>query len=97
MTMKKAIAIPKGAAFTVTSGIYSDYFVQGVFRALVEIDAEALRDQWIKDHPEQAADYRFREGDFLASISSMMEPIECWELHLGNYSRASELFVDKPA
>lgn len=91
----KAETIPAGAIFTVTSGCYSDYYVRGVFRAKQPIDAEKLRDEWVIKHPEQANNYQFDESAFLASLAPMIETIDCWELHLGNYSRASELNVDK--
>ena len=54
------LPIPKGAIFTVTAGCCSDYSVDGVFRAVEEIDVAALRDAWLSAHPEQVGDYEFQ-------------------------------------
>lgn len=87
--------IPKGALFTVTTGEYSDYCVQGVFRALKEIDAEALRAKWLRHYPEQAVDYRFDDAAFLADMArkGLIEDVESWEFHISSYSKASEMYV----
>lgn len=87
--------IPAGVLFTVTTGEYSDYGVSGVFRALAPIDASALREEWLAEHPEQREDYRFREGAFLGWVArkGFLEPVDCFEWHLCDYSRASEMSV----
>lgn len=89
--------IPAGAIFTVTTGCYSDYFVRGVFRAVKEIDADALRAEWLALHPDQAGNYKFQESDFLAWASSrgLFEPVDSWEWHLADYSRMSEMTINK--
>lgn len=94
--MRQLVPIPKGATFTVTSGAYSDFTVQGVFRALAEIDVERLRDEWLQAHPEQRETYSFNDRGFLSSMASLMEPIECWELHLCDYANAAEISVSQP-
>ena len=62
----RMIPIPAGAIFTVTSGEYSDFSVRGVFRALKEIDADALVDAYLFEHPDNRGHYRFEEATFLA-------------------------------
>ena len=94
--MSKLVPIPKGATFTVTSGCYSDFTVQGVFRALAEIDVERLRAEWLEAHPEQRGQYKFNDSGFLTSIASLMEPVKSWELHLCDYSNADEMHVSRP-
>jgi hypothetical protein len=94
--MSKQVPIPKGATFTVTSGCYSDFMVQGVFLARAEIDVERLRDEWLAAHPEQNKQYSFNDSGFLASMAALMEPIESWELHLCDYSNADEIRVSQP-
>ena len=94
--MSKLVPIPKGATFTVTSGCYSDFTVQGVFRALAEIDVDRLRGEWLAAHPEQRQQYSFNDSGFLLSMASLMEPIETWELHLCDYSNADEINVTQP-
>jgi hypothetical protein len=92
---KKLVPIPKGALFTVTTGCYSDYSVCGVFRALAEIDCEALREEWLRKNPEQAGDYKFNESGFLAANAHLMEPLECWDWHLADYATINEMDVNK--
>lgn len=87
--------IPAGALFTVTQGAYSDFCIEGVFRAKEEIPVHYLLQAWLKEHPEQKEDYRFEDDEFFKSIAHMMEPVECWELHLSDYSKASTLSVEK--
>ena len=52
----KMATIPAGSLFTVSTGEYSDYDVKGVFRAVADIDPNALRDEWIAAHMDQADD-----------------------------------------
>ena len=87
--------IPAGAYFTVSTGVYSDYYVSGIFRALKDIDANVLRSQWLKDHPDNVAGYRFDEIAFLAWVvrEGLLEPVPSFEWHLCDYSRASEMRV----
>ena len=87
--------IPAGAYLTVSTGEYSDYSVSGVFRALKNIDADALRAQWLKDHPDNIEHYRFDEDAFLAWVAKegFLEPVPSFEWHLCDYSRASEMRV----
>ena len=87
------VVIPRGAIFTITSGECSDYYVRGVFKALKDIDALALRDAYLIKHPEQTEDYKFRDDQFIAELARerFMKEIECWELHTCDYHRASEM------
>jgi len=93
----KMLPIPAGSLFTVTSGEYSDYSVRGVFRALAAINADALRSEYLAERPEQAVEYCFREDQFLGWVArkGLIEAVDCFEWHLCNYSRASEMDVSK--
>jgi len=95
--MKKMMTIPKGSLLTITSGVYSDYSVRGVFRALKDIDGDALRGVWLRNHPEQAEEYRFKEDDFLAWLAreGYIEDVPSWEFHLSSYSSSSEMWISK--
>ena len=97
--MGKLKKIPKGSLLTITSGAYSSYCVQGVFRALDTIDAELLRSEWLEAHPEQSEPYKFDEPGFLADIArrALLEPVDCWELHLCDYASADDMDVSKIA
>jgi hypothetical protein len=91
------IPIPAGALFTITTGDYSDYSIHGVFRALREINADALQETWLTNHPEQRVHYNFREDEFLAWIAreGYMEAVNCFEWHLCDYSSVGEMTVRK--
>ena len=54
MTEKRAVPIPKGAIFTISTGACSDYVVEGVYRALTEIDADDLMQEWLYSNPGTA-------------------------------------------
>lgn len=86
--MQKAIPIPQGALFTITTGCYSDYQVSGVFKALKEIDTDKLKEAWIAVHPEQSARHEFEDAAFLADCvrQGLFEQVECWEWHTETYS-----------
>lgn len=87
--------IPAGSLLTITTGIYSDYSVHGVFKALQDIDANALRAEWLVLHPEQAQDYSFNEDAFLGWLArrNFIEALDCFEFHLSDYSRADTMEV----
>ena len=93
--MIKIVPIPKGKLLTVSSGIYSDYTVHGIFRATKEIDLEVLRAAYLERNPEQAERYMFREEQFLNELTrdGFLEPLESWEMYLGEYSTAEEMGV----
>lgn len=89
--------IPAGSLLTVSTGEYSDYSVHGVFRAVKDIDASQLLDEWIAAHPEEEESYCFEYGNFLADVvrQGLLEPIESWEWHLADYFRHTEMSVAK--
>jgi hypothetical protein len=82
MTRKLQTPIPAGALFTVTTGIYSDYYVRGVFRAKEELNVATLIETWLADHPNQKDSYLFDEIAFIRSFIDKIEPVECLEFWL---------------
>lgn len=96
MAEKEMVTIPAGSLLTVSSGTYSDYSITGVFRAKADIDAAALLDEWLRLHPEQAKEYRFREHEFMGWVArkDLLEAIPCFEWHITDYSNASDMCVD---
>lgn len=91
----KMVPIPAGALFTVSVGEYSDYRVSVVFHALAEIDAEALRAEWLREHPEQGDAYSFEYDAFLAWVlgKGLREPVSSYEWHPADCRNASEMTV----
>src|SRR5512139_289415 len=97
-TVSKAVPIPQGALFTITTGEYSDYTVHGVFRALKEIDMDALRKQWLRNHPEQKEMHTFDEHQFLAAMTrrGLFKPVKSWNWHLGDYGNIDRMRTRGP-
>jgi hypothetical protein len=88
----KKMVIPKGALFSVTSGYYSDFTVQGVFRAKEDIDCDALAKEWMsqwqaehKNDTWMSPNYHFREGEFLMWVTAkgLLESVDSFTWHLG--------------
>lgn len=77
--------IPKDTLFTITSGVYSDYEVHGVFRAVKSLNTAMLRIDYLCAHPEQRG-VGFRERDFLGWLArqNLIEPVESMEWFLGD-------------
>jgi hypothetical protein len=81
------MVIPAGSLLTISSGEYSDYIVQGVFRAVRDIDAEALRAEWLAvqpEHPFPNTDITFDLYGFLGWITrkGLLEPVDSfnWDM-----------------
>lgn len=90
--------IPKGAFLTISTGAYSSYSVQGVFRAIETIDADALRTEYLTDNPDQRERYHFDDSAFLAWVArkGLIDPIPSFEWHLSDYSDADDMDVTGP-
>ena len=96
--VKKHTVIPAGSTFTVPTGAYSDYTVQGVFRALQDIDPDEIVAKWLEKHPDQAESYHFDESKFLAEVfrAGLFEHVPSFEWHLCDYSEISAMEVVPP-
>lgn len=82
---KRMAIIPAGSLLTVSTGEYSDYSVRGVFRAKSDIDADALRQEWLKDNPVNEENYWFfNEDQFLGWVCrlGLLDPVDCFEWHI---------------
>lgn len=92
---KRMIPIPEGSLLMITAGEYSDYGAYGVFRAKVTIDADAIREQWMTDHPEQAKGYRFEEHAFIGWLikTGHIEPVAYFDWYLGECGSTTEMEV----
>ncbi len=96
VTNKTPNIIPTGALFTVSTGVYSDYTVHGVFRALRDIDTAALLQAWLEAHPRQKKSYAFEDSDFLADAyrHGYFEPVVSREWHLEDYGSSDEMYLN---
>lgn len=77
--------IPVGHHLAITTGRHSDYGLEGVYVALKSIDVNAELAAYIAAFPERASD--IKPSLFLAWLHgrSLLERIDCFELHLGGY------------
>ena len=92
---KKLLLIPAGTVFTISTGVYSDYIIQGVFRALKLIDANQLKVSWVEAHPDQTGHYDFNESSFIGMLAKegYMEDIPSMEFHICDYGDVEEMNV----
>ena len=87
--------IPEGSLVRVSSGSYSDYTVDGVYRALKEIDPNLMIRGWLEAHPEQSEKYDFEYYHFLEWLveTGFLRPVDSIEWHLCDYSDSEEMSV----
>lgn len=95
---KTMVPIPAGSMVVITEGAYSDYTVQNLYRAKVDIDANAMLRDYLIEHPDQRSDYTFDNDKFMAWLATkdLLEPLPYYEWHLTDYSSAEEMDVIKP-
>lgn len=80
---REAVTIPEGAIFTITAGAYSDFRVEGVFRALKPIPELHARATFsAAGSIEKALATMAREG--------LMEPVHSFELWLDENTWSDE-------
>jgi len=101
VTDKKTTTIVAGTVFTITESDYSDYCVEGVFRAVKDFVPDDLLDQWLAANPRERERYRFDAPSFLAWVArqGVFERVDSVNWHLGSYGTGiSEvrIFDDPP-
>lgn len=81
---QKPLPIPAGAILSITNGEYSTYYIQGVFRALKEIDTDAVLAKWREKHPNGSV--AIDESSLLAWLSreGFIEAVDSWEWNIGS-------------
>ncbi len=82
-----------GSLISAEAGCYSDYSVVGFFVVLRDFNPAAELEKYLTEHPEQRGDYQFKDAKWLATLlaSGYLLEITHGVLHLGDYSRASEV------
>lgn len=93
--MSKMQIIPKGTLFIMSSGAYSAYSVRALCRATSDIDADALREEFLSGNPYQRERYNFEPAAFIAFVAAkgLFEEMHYGELHLGDYGDPDEMEV----
>jgi hypothetical protein len=91
--------IPSGELFIATTGEYSDYGVDGVFRAVQELDTYVLIEQYLNEKPQQREADSFEKNEFLAWLirKNLIEPVDCWIWHLSSWGCVSDMSVNRLA
>jgi hypothetical protein len=79
---KKPTPMIEGELITISTGCYSDYDVEGVFRVKKSFDAVEVLKHWEGDRDSYDSCKRFL--GYLAS-QGYIEDVPSRELHLGNY------------
>lgn len=93
--MSKMHIIPGGSLFIMSSGAFSDYTVKALCRATRDIDADALRAEFLASNPDQRERYHFEPSAFIAFVAAkgLFEELAYGELHLGDYGDADTMDV----
>lgn len=81
--------IKKGQMFITSSGVYSDYGVTGVFKALTNINIEGFKNEYLEKYPDQKKEYEFDDDKFinwLTIIKKSAKEVPTIEWHLDDYS-----------
>ena len=81
--------IAKGTLVAISEGEYSGYRIIAAGNALEDLDLNALKEEWLKLHPEQAEDYHFEEYQFVKWLvvdKQLIEEVAITEWHIGSYS-----------
>lgn len=80
------LPIPKNALFTISTGIYSEYYVLGIFRAIETIELNSIREKYFAAYPRQNEAYNLNAHLFIAWLirNNIIEPVDCFELHLSD-------------
>lgn len=92
----KETRVAKGAVVLFSSGEYSDYGLQGTFRALADFDLAAVTTEFRAMPPEpEPADFYGSDWEttrFLAFLTGReyLEEFHCREYHLGSYDFAPD-------
>lgn len=96
--MKELMPIPAGSIFYFSEGCYSDYQIEGVFRALKDLEPETLWRAYDVFRPKRGSDSGYDNGNFMAYLirARLIEPLDSFEWHVGGYGAdAEEWTVDR--
>lgn len=91
--MDKIEVFKVGELMTMSSGEYSDYCVQGLFKVIIDFDAQQKLAEWAEENGKELkgggvySGWSSRGVDFLGWLNSnnYIAEIEYRELHLGGY------------
>ena len=93
--MSKIRKFQKGEFMTTSEGEYSDYCVNGLFKVLIDFDANTLLQSWANETGRKLesgvveSDHVNENIDFLGWINKKgyVEEVNYRELHLGSYGK----------
>lgn len=81
--------IPKGQTFVLTSGSYSDFEIDGVYRAMRDVALAGEIEDYLAVRPEEDKRYVWRASGFISWLiaGGAIAPVELdwWEVHMGDY------------
>jgi hypothetical protein len=87
--------IKAGEYITLASGEYSDYYIRGLAIALVDINTDEVRNDYINKYPEQTSRYEFKDDLFCEYLinCNLIKIIPYKEWYMGSYSSISDMTV----
>jgi hypothetical protein len=86
--MSETTAVTQGELIAFTTGEYSDYCFNGLWRALKDCDLSELGAAYLNERPDQRHDYSFEREQFYAWLVAQgyFEYVPVREFHAGSYS-----------
>ena len=82
--------IKKDDIFLITAGVYSDYTVYGLYRALADFETRVMVGRWLDTLDEPARNFQFLAFVHWLVDQGMLENVEMGEWHLGDYKIGDE-------
>ena len=80
--------IKKDTIFVLTSGVYDEYHISGLFKALMDIDLEKVTASYKEDDPKPSG--RANDLDEWIVNKKIAERIDAVELHTGDFDFSLE-------
>ncbi len=97
MMESKLPIIPAGNIIVVSSDESNDCYELGIFRVINDIEPSLLRNIWLYNHPDQEAEGKFMEYDFLIwviELGLLERIILSHDWHLCDYRDVAKMSVD---
>ena len=98
MQRQKMRTIKAGETVIVTSGVYSDYRVMGMFRCLKDFSPDEEMIKYTRPSAFKKDRDFFEDTKCLAGLCSdrILEEVQHMELHLGDYGDLEEASLQEP-
>ena len=89
---KQYVSIPPRKILLISSGIYDDYSISGIYRTLKEIHPDKIMKEWLDTHPEQQQRHYFKSREAIAHLltNKFLAELPHFEWHTDDYGTPDE-------